>query len=91
MRRPKTDAKQYSDLALYNQLRYFASLFDESKILKGATGSSKDGMWSQLVSCDEDLNQRFLSGSNREPERGFLERNAGDCGEVHRLLRAPVG
>lgn len=35
--------EQYSDAQLYSQLRYFASLFDAEKAVKGAKGTSQQG------------------------------------------------
>lgn len=45
--RPRCQAKvrfEYSDVELYNQLRYFAMLFDADKAQKAAIGSACFGM-----------------------------------------------
>lgn len=40
---------EYSDVELYNQLRYFAMLFDPEKAQKAATGSAHFGMRSPFL------------------------------------------
>lgn len=46
---------EYSDVELYNQLRYFAMLFDSEKVRKAAIGSASFGMCCLLMST------RFVS------------------------------
>lgn len=41
---------EYDDMQLYNQLRYFASLFDQEKVKKAAAGNSASGMLLQFKS-----------------------------------------
>jgi len=42
-------AFEYSDSAIYDQLRYYASLFDADKILQRATGSPDSGAVSAVL------------------------------------------
>jgi len=62
---------EYSDLQLYNQLLYYASLFNSEKILKGAKGSVKEDEVRALV----DVNKGFL-----DLMTGTVEKHLNNCG-----------
>ncbi|KIJ54743.1 hypothetical protein M422DRAFT_24648 [Sphaerobolus stellatus SS14] len=47
---------EYSDLKLYNQLLYYASLFNREKVLKAAKGTAKEAEVAALL----DVNKGFL-------------------------------
>ncbi|KAF8585711.1 DNA polymerase alpha catalytic subunit [Ramaria rubella] len=52
-------ALEYSDLKLYNQLLYYASLFNAEKIAKGAKGTAKHGACYEVAALI-DVNNAFL-------------------------------
>ncbi|PFH53233.1 hypothetical protein AMATHDRAFT_54925 [Amanita thiersii Skay4041] len=67
-------AFEYTDLQLYNQLRYFAHLFDGDKAKTSAKGSSSKNVVEALV----DQNQKNLLQPLGECVRQYLDQN-GRC------------
>jgi len=62
---------EYSDARLYNQLRFYASLFNAEKLLKGTVGSTQTDVVSAVVST----HLAFLQAMSACVER-YLDQSA---------------
>jgi hypothetical protein len=68
-------ASQYTDSQLYNQLLYYAYLFDVEKAITATRGTAKSGKFlsrSVAATADRDLRLDRGSPSSRSPQQGRI-------------------
>jgi DNA polymerase alpha subunit A len=75
---------EYTDVELYNQLRYYAMLFDSEKVKKAAIGSVHFGAV-PLLSMGATRLIPYLRGSQSShgDQHGISENDEGNCSQVH--------